>query len=37
MVLIYKQFDFINLDVGKYQLLMILILVVIFIIVIIIL
>ena len=29
MVLIYKQFDFINLDIGKYQLLMILLLVVI--------
>ena len=36
MVLIYKQFDFINLDIGKYQLLMILLLVVIFIIIIII-
>ena len=29
MVLIYKQFDFINLDIGKYKLLMILLLVVI--------
>ena len=29
MVLIYKQFDFINLDIGKYQLLMILLFVVI--------
>ena len=29
MVLIYKQFDFINLDIGNYQLLMILLLVVI--------
>ena len=36
MVLIYKQFDFINLDIGKYQLLMILLLVGIFIIIIII-
>ena len=36
MLLIYKQFDFINLDIGKYQLLMILLLVVIFIIIIII-
>ena len=29
MVLIYKQFDFINLDIGKYQLLIILLLVII--------
>ena len=36
MVLIYKQLDFINLDIGKYKLLMILLLVVIFIIIIII-
>ena len=36
MVLIYKQFDFINLDIGKYQLLMILLLVVIIIFIIII-
>ena len=36
MVLIYKQFDFINLDIGKYQLLMILLLVVIYIFIIII-
>ena len=34
MVLIYKQFDFINLDIGNYQLLMILLLVLIFIIII---
>ena len=36
MVLIYKQFDFINLDIGKYQLLMILLLVIIIIFIIII-
>ena len=36
MVLIYKQFDFINLDIGKYKLLMILLLVVIIIFIIII-
>ena len=36
MVLIYKKFDFINLDIGKYQLLMILLLVVIIIFIIII-